>query len=127
MENKETFSAKARLKSFKYAFNGFRHLILNEHNARIHLLATVIVMAAIFLFHLTKMEATAVIIVVGMVWMAELFNSSIEKSMDFISSDHHPRIKIIKDLAAAAVLVAAITALITGVIVFGPRIIVLFQ
>lgn len=126
MKKKEPFSTKARLKSFTHAFNGFRHLILNEHNAWIHLLATVIVIVAIFLFHLTKMEKVIVIILAGMVWMAELFNSSIERMMDFISLDHHPQIKIIKDLSAAAVLVAALTALIAGLIIFVPRIILFF-
>jgi diacylglycerol kinase len=56
-----------------------------------------------------------------MVWVAEIFNTAIEKTMDFISRERHPQIKLIKDLAAAAVLVTAFSALITGAIIFIPK------
>ena len=60
---------------------------------------------------------------IGFVWVAELFNTAIEKIMDFISKEQHPKIKLIKDLSAAAVLVAAMVAFITGCIVFIPKLI----
>ena len=66
-------------------------------------------------------EAIALIIVMALVWMAELFNTALEKIMDFISTEHHPQIKLIKDLAAAAVLIAAVAAFLVGCFVFIPK------
>ena len=57
----------------------------------------------------------------AMVWMAELFNTAIEKTMDFISKEAHPQIKLVKDLAAAAVLIAAIAAVLVGALIFIPK------
>ena len=57
----------------------------------------------------------------AVVWMAELFNSAIEKAMDFISTEKHPQIKLVKDLAAAAVLITALAAVIVGGIIFIPK------
>ena len=58
----------------------------------------------------------------GFVWSAEIFNTAIESMMDHLSPEKHPRVKYIKDLAAGAVLVAAITAIIAGLIIFIPKI-----
>lgn len=66
-------------------------------------------------------EAVALIIVTGFVWVAELFNTVVERIMDFISGQRNPDIKIIKDLAAGGVLLSAITALVTGAIIFIPK------
>jgi diacylglycerol kinase len=60
---------------------------------------------------------------IGMVWAAEIFNTSIERIMDYLSKEKQPAIKIIKDLAAAAVLVTALTALLVGAFVFIPKIV----
>jgi diacylglycerol kinase (ATP) len=68
------------------------------------------------------MEIIALVFAVGFVWVAEMFNTCIEHIMDFISTEKKPAIKFIKDLSAGAVLVAAITALITGSIIFIPKI-----
>ncbi len=67
------------------------------------------------------MESSILVVVTGFVWAAEIFNTAIEKIMDYISIDREPEIKFIKDVAAAAVLVAAITAFITGCIIFIPK------
>ena len=56
-----------------------------------------------------------------MVWTAEIFNTAIEKTMDFISREKHPQIKLVKDLAAAAVLITAVSAIIVGAIIFIPK------
>lgn len=72
------------------------------------------------------MEIILIIIVTGMVWCAELFNTAIEKMADLITKERHPTIKFIKDIAAGAVMIAALIALFTGGIIFIPKIIALW-
>jgi len=116
-----SFSIKARLKSFRYAFAGLNSFFSTEHNAIIHLLMTLIAFSAAVFYNVTKVEAIAITLAIGFVWTAELLNTAIEKLADLISRDHHPEIKFIKDVSAAAVLLSAITALITGAIIFLPK------
>lgn len=125
MNQKEPFSIKKRLKSFKYAFAGMRVLIREEHNARIHIGATVLVIICGFLFRISEMEWIAVILCIGMVFTAECLNSSLERTADFIKAEHDNHKKDIKDLAAAAVLFSAMAAFIVGCIIFIPKIIAL--
>ena len=121
-ENRLTsFSVKARFKSFRYAIDGLISFFDTQHNAIIHLGMTVIVVLASIFFDLSRGEWLAIILATGFVWTAELFNTAIEKLCDMISKDYHPAIKIIKDVAAAAVLISAIVALVVGGIVFLPK------
>jgi len=92
-----------------------------EQNAVLHLLATVTVGIMIIFFKISGAELLALVMVTGGVWITELINTAIEKIMDHLSPEQHPRVKYIKDLAAAAVLVAAAVALITGAIIFIPK------
>lgn len=105
----------------QYAFEGVIIFFKQEHNARIHLLATIAVIVLSIIFPISKMEAIALVLAVGFVWMAEIFNTAIEKMADFISTEKKPAIKTIKDLSAAAVLVAAVIAVITGCFIFIPK------
>lgn len=118
----EKFSIAKRLKSFKYAFNGLRVFITEEHNAWIHLFATVCVVVAGILFKISPMEWVAVVFAIGLVFSFEIINTSVENIADFICPERDDRIKRIKDLAAAAVLVSAITAAVIGLFVFIPKI-----
>jgi undecaprenol kinase/diacylglycerol kinase (ATP) len=118
----QKFSIKKRIKSFSHAFNGLRILIKEEHNARIHFLALIAVVVAGFFFKISLPEWISITVVSCIVISAEIFNSSIENIADFISPQKHAQIKKIKDLSAAAVLVAAIAALITGLLIFLPKI-----
>jgi diacylglycerol kinase len=118
----QRFSISKRLKSFKYAFNGLRILIKEEHNARIHLFATVCVIIAGLFFNISMNEWIGVIFSIGLVFSLEIINSSIENIADFISPEKHEMIKKIKDLSASGVLISAITALIIGLIIFIPKI-----
>jgi len=68
------------------------------------------------------MEFLMLIAVIAMVWIAELFNTCIEKLIDFVSTEKHPQIKLIKDMAAAAVMIASVAALLVGAIIFIPKI-----
>ncbi|MEO6610950.1 MAG: diacylglycerol kinase family protein [Chitinophagaceae bacterium] len=122
MKKNEKFSLRARLRSFTYALNGIADFLKQEHNALIHLLATAVVIALAFIFPLSGTEIILLAIVIGLVWITELVNTAIEKIVDFISVERKPEIKFIKDLAAAAVLLAAVVAVVTGCIIFIPKV-----
>lgn len=117
------FSWKARLKSFVFAWRGIIDFFRKEHNAQIHLAITIVVIIVSIFFRVNKSETIAIVISIAMVWITEMINTSIEKTMDFISLQKHPQIKVIKDLSAGAVLIAAIAAVIIGCIIFIPKII----
>lgn len=123
--NKEGFSIRKRIRSFGYALNGIRLLVLHEHNAWIHLLAAVCVVGAGFFFHLSLSEWVAVVIVIGLVIFAEAVNSAIEVLCDLVSPEYNEAIGRVKDLAAGAVLLLAIAAAIVGILIFFPKIITL--
>jgi diacylglycerol kinase len=120
--DQQKFSLRSRLKSFTHAFAGVRQFVFREHNARIHLVATVAVIIAGFVLHVTDLEDAILAIVTGLVWVTEILNTSIERLADHVTLDRHPNIKIIKDLAAGAVLIAAITAVFAGLFIFIPKI-----
>ena len=115
------FSLKSRVGSFGFAFEGLCSFFRNETNAWIHLGSTVIVAALALYCKLSSNEIVCLVMVTGFVWVAELFNTAIERIMDFVSGQRHPAIKTIKDLAAGAVLLSAVTAFITGAIIFIPK------
>ena len=111
-------SIRSRGNSFIYAINGIR-LLLREPNARIHALATVAVIAAGIARHINSTQWMAISIAISIVWITEALNTCIEKLCDYAcNKEIHPAIKVIKDLAAGAVLIAAITSIVTGIIVF---------
>lgn len=121
----EKFSLRARANSFGYAFKGIRNLLRYEHNTIIHLVATVMVIVAGLWLQLERWEWTAIVIVTGFVWVTEILNTCVERTMDFISMEKDPKIGAIKDLAAGAVLIAALTAVTAGAFIFIPKIIAL--
>jgi diacylglycerol kinase len=124
--NNKKFPGQERISSFIHAFNGLKIVFHDEPNARIHLIAAICVIAAGILFRLSTVEWLAVLFAAGFVIVLEIMNSSLEKLADFVSPGMNDTIKKVKDLAAAGVLVSAITAFITGLIVFLPKIIHLF-
>lgn len=115
------FSLSNRLKSFSYAFNGLKILIKEEHNARIHMFATIVVVMAGFVFKISVNEWFAVLFAIGFVMTVEIINTAIENMADIVSPEKDKRIKKIKDLSAAAVLISALTALVIGLIIFIPK------
>ena len=121
----EKFSIIKRLKSFAFALNGLKILILEEHNARIHLVAAILVVIAGILLKISNVEWFAIIFSIGLVFALETINSAIENLADFVSPEKNDQIKKVKDLSAGAVLIGAMTALFIGVIVFIPKLITL--
>jgi diacylglycerol kinase len=118
---REKFSISKRLKSFGYAFNGLKVLFKEEHNARIHLVAAFCVILLGWFLELSALEWVAISLAIGAVFAAELFNSALENLTDHLAPERHANIKKVKDLAAAAVLVCAITAVAVGCLVFLPK------
>jgi diacylglycerol kinase len=107
--------------SFACAFRGIAALLKSEVHARIHLAATVAVLALGWWSDINAGEWMAVVLSIGLVWTAEALNTAIEYVADLAHPDEHPEVKKLKDLAAAAVLFASIAALVVGLIVFGPH------
>jgi len=115
------FSTKERLSSFVYAWAGIKVALRTDHNTWIHLTLTILAFGLAIALKIGRIEWMALVIVIAMVWTAELFNTVIEKIMDFLSTERHPQIKIIKDMAAAAVLVTALAAVVVGLLIFIPK------
>ena len=106
-----------------HALHGLRHVLLHERNARIHLAFAVLVFILGVLLQLSPVELAAVFFAVVLVFISEIFNTAIERTLDLISIKENSRIKLIKDMAAGAVLVAAAAAVMIGVAIFGPHIV----
>lgn len=120
MPDSRPFRIADRLRSFRYAWRGILTLLRTQHNAWIHAGATFTVLVAGFAFHLAANEWLAVILAIVAVWMAEALNTAFEFLADVVSPEFHPQVERAKDVAAGAVLVAAIGAAAIGVVVFGP-------
>lgn len=116
---------RRRIRSFRYAARGILTMLASEPNARLHAIATVLVVLAGFGFGIERDEWLAVVLAIGAVWMAEAFNTAFEALCDVVSPERHPQIERAKDVAAGAVLLAALAALAVAVIVFGPRVLFL--
>ena len=114
------FSVKARIRSFKFAIQGIITMMKEEHNFYIHMVAAAVVIAAGFWFEVSRSEWLWLVFAIGLVFSAETFNSAIEKLVDLKQPEHDPLAGKIKNLAAGAVLLAAITAVVIGVIIFWP-------
>ncbi len=119
------FSMKSRLGSFKFAFDGLLFLLKNEHNSRIHLLAAIAVIIVGIIVKLNQIEWALMTIVIGLVFLTELMNSSIETLADLINPEWNELIKRAKDYSAAAVLISAIIAMIAGGLIFIPKLLAL--
>ncbi len=114
------FSLAARLGSFRHAFAGIATLLREEHNARIHLLATVLVLALAWYLQVSKGDWLALLLVIALVWLAEALNSALEHLCDALVPEHHELIAKAKDVAAAGVLICAAVAVAVGALVFLP-------
>ena len=122
-DGRKPFSFSKRLHSFKYAFRGIGLAFRSQHNLRIHLCATVLVVVLACWFDISITKWIAILLSIGFVLVAELFNTAIEELVNLVSPGHDKKAGLVKDLAAGAVLLSAITAAAVGLIVFLPEII----
>lgn len=114
------FSFRKRAGSFGYAFHGLKMIIKTQHNVWIHLVISVMVIILGFIFRIGTGEWIAIAFAIGFVLAAEAFNTAVEFLVDLVSPGHHPQAGLVKDIAAGGVLIAAITAVVVGLIVFVP-------
>ena len=98
MGQERRFSIKGRMASLGFAIRGLITVFRTEHNMLLHLLATIVVGVLCFVFPVTAGEAAVLVAVTGFVWMAEIFNTAIEKIMDYVSQARDERIRKIKDM-----------------------------
>jgi diacylglycerol kinase (ATP) len=119
------FTIAARIRSISYALTGIATMLRTQHNAWIHVVATVAVVLLAFWFSISALEWLALILAVVAVWSAEALNTAFELLCDVASPEFHPLVKQAKDVAAASVLIAAAGAVAVGVLIFGPRLLAL--
>lgn len=112
----------SRLAAFRYAFNGWWYVLKTQRNAWIHALATLAVILAGIWLQLTHLEWAMILFAIVLVWFAEFLNTALEAVVDLASPEDHPLAKVGKDVGAAAVLIAAIGAVLIGLLVLGPLI-----
>lgn len=109
-----------RIDSFRHAFRGWWYVIRTQENAWIHAIASIGAVIVGLWIGISALEWSAILLSMSIVWVAEFFNTALESVVDLASPDIHPLAKIAKDVAAAAVLVGAGTALLIGLIILGP-------
>lgn len=115
-------SLKKRVNSFRYAFAGLFDLFRSQPNARIHLFATFLAIGAGLFFHISTNEWCIIVLCIALVISLEAVNTAIEYLTDLVSPDFHPLAGKAKDVAAAAVLIAAFGAIAVAMIIFLPKI-----
>jgi len=111
---------KSRLHAFSYAFQGWGHVLRNEKNSWIHAVITVLVLIVSFWLRLPTRDWAVLLLAIAIVWAAEFFNTAIENIIDLVSPEKHPLAKASKDVSAAAVLIAALTSILIGLLILGP-------
>ena len=117
---------RKRIESFGYAFKGIATLFISQPNARIHAAVLSLVILAGFYFQIERSEWLTIVLISALVLSAEAMNTAIEFVVDLVSPDYHPLAGKAKDVAAAAVLLAAFGAVVIGLIIFLPKIKALF-
>lgn len=122
MKESMPFSIKKRILSFKYAYNGLRNLLNYEHNSRIYLAILPVVVILGLILKIEMAEWAAIVIVSGIVFISELFNSAIEELANLVNPEWDKKIGRVKDYAAGAVLVSAAVSVVVGILIFLPKI-----
>jgi diacylglycerol kinase (ATP) len=111
---------KSRTRAFGYAFSGWWHVIRTQRNAWIHALVSFIVVGLGLWLKLPLRDWVFIIIAFAFVWIAEFLNTALEAVVDLATQESHPLARVGKDVGAAAVLIAALTAIIIGLFILGP-------
>ena len=111
---------KNYVKSFGHALSGFKSFYKVESNAYFHTIAAIVVIVLGIALEITLHDWLWLSLAIGLVFLSEMFNSAIEELCNLHTEEINPQIKIIKDVSAGAVLIAAVLSLIIGVIIFKP-------
>jgi len=110
----------SRIKSFRFAFHGWWHVIRTQRNAWIHAVVSLAVLAVSAWLHISLVEWAVILLTIALVWTAEFLNTALEAVVDLASPEHHDLAKIGKDVGAAAVLIAAGASILVGFLILGP-------
>ena len=116
----ETFSIAGRLRSLRNAVRGIVWMARTQHNARIHLAATLLVVALGWWLHISEADWRWLVIAIALVWAAEAMNTALEYLCNVVSPGFSPVVRNAKDIGAGAVLILSIGAAVLGVLVFLP-------
>jgi diacylglycerol kinase len=110
----------SRYHSFRYAFHGWGYVLKTQRNAWIHsLIAALVILMGLWL-RISVQDWAILVLTIAMVFTAEFINTAIEAVVDLASPTHHPLAKVGKDVGAAAVLIAALAAILVGLLILGP-------
>lgn len=118
---KKILDKKRLVDSFRYAFCGICEAYKGEQNLKIHTVIAILVVIFGFVFKISYVEWLVCLVLIGLVLMAEFFNTAIEYVVDLASPDIHPLAKLAKDTASAGVLMMAIISATVGLIIFVPE------
>ncbi|MDH5507588.1 MAG: diacylglycerol kinase family protein [Anaerolineae bacterium] len=111
---------KSRIQSFGHAFAGWWYVIRTQRNAWIHALASILTFIIAFWLEVQAQDWALLLFAIALVWTAEFINTALEAAVDLHTQEIHPLAKVGKDVGAAAVLIAALTAVIIGLLILGP-------
>ena len=111
---------RTRGRSFRYAFEGWWHVIQSQQNAWIHALISIAVIILGLWLRIPPRDWAVIVLAIAMVWSAEFFNTALEAIVDLASPDKNDLAKVSKDVGAAAVLIAAGASVIIGLLILGP-------
>ena len=117
---------KKFLNSFVFAVRGIKSVFASETNMKVHVGISVLVLLMGFLFHISTIEWLICILCVGLVFCSEMFNTAIETIVDLVSPQRNPLAGKAKDIAAGAVLVTAVISVVIGIVIFLPKLVVMF-
>jgi diacylglycerol kinase len=121
MTNQPEGFIKSRYKAFRYAITGWWFVIRTQRNAWIHMVVSVAVILMSFLLRISASSWALILLAIALVWIAEFLNTALEAVVDLASNhQHHELARVGKDVGAAAVLIAAITSIMIGLLVLGP-------
>lgn len=109
-----------RLQSFQYAFAGIWYALRTQRNAQIHTGIAACITGLGLLLQISLPEWATLALTVGFVIVSEMLNTSIEAAMNHATTEFHPQVKIVKDVAAGAVLISAMTSVAVGLLILGP-------
>jgi diacylglycerol kinase (ATP) len=119
--NSPNLSFSGRIRSIGYGLQGVRTMVCSQHNAWVHAAATILVVGGGLCFRLRADEWCWITLAIVSVWTAEALNTAFEFLTDVASPEFHPLAGKAKDVAAGAVLISAVGAVIIGLLIFGPR------
>lgn len=118
---------KTFFKSFVWAFSGLWYALHTQRNLQVHAVSTGMACGLSVYLQLSRLEWAVLLLTITGVWMAEMFNTALEATLDHVAPEIHPQVKIAKDVAAGAVLITALFAVMIGMILWGPRLWALYR